>query len=297
MRRSVFVSMTFDAHLSQNQNDVKWGIVEAIVKAGLEPHCFFPHVPESMKGRVRTTLPWTASAAEEAMRSSVGAMFLAQPRWRVSAPEEETLASEYIHYEAGVARTLGLPMFMAAQEGMPWRGAFDPSDQQICTIPAHADRGWLQGPEFGQAFDGWLSRVSERYDVFLGYSSGAEGPARNIKHLLELEEAKVLDWMTFGPGTILEQIAAASAKCTGGVFLFTRDDVFEGDDQKAAPRDNVVFEAGYFVNAKGHRRVLIVKQEATKMPADLGGTIYAPLEDPASIKPIEDQLRRFLSEL
>jgi predicted nucleotide-binding protein len=38
-----------------------------------------------------------------------------------------------------------------------------------------------------------------------------------------------------------------------GVFLFTRDDKVadETDANKAVPRDNVVFEAGYFSHAKG----------------------------------------------
>ncbi|WP_447603718.1 TIR domain-containing protein [Nitrospira sp. Nam80] len=35
----------------------------------------------------------------------------------------------------------------------------------------------------------------------------------------------------------------------------------------------VVFEAGYFASAKGKKRVLIIRQSGTKMPADLGGDI------------------------
>jgi predicted nucleotide-binding protein len=65
----------------------------------------------------------------------------------------------------------------------------------------------------------------------------------------------------------------------------------------AAPRDNVVFEAGYFVHAKGQRRVLIVLESGAKMPADLGGSIYAPLDDRSNIESLAGQLKRFLAEL
>jgi predicted nucleotide-binding protein len=69
----------------------------------------------------------------------------------------------------------------------------------------------------------------------------------------------------------------------------------------AAPRDNVVFEAGYFVNAKGHSRVLVIRESgekrSAKMPADLGGAIDAPLPDLANIEALDQQLDRFVENL
>ncbi len=47
----------------------------------------------------------------------------------------------------------------------------------------------------------------------------------------------------------------------------------------AAPRDNVVFQAGYFASVKGDDRILIIKESSAKMPADLGGKIYVPMEN------------------
>ena len=38
-----------------------------------------------------------------------------------------------------------------------------------------------------------------------------------------------------------------------------------------------LLEAGYFISAKGKERVLIVREPGAKMPADLGGDIYASL--------------------
>ena len=71
----------------------------------------------------------------------------------------------------------------------------------------------------------------------------------------------------------------------------------KGEGDKAAPRDNVVFEAGYFAHAKGHRRVLIVLEDGAKMPADLGGAIYASLADRSNIDPIATQLESFIKSL
>jgi predicted nucleotide-binding protein len=63
---------------------------------------------------------------------------------------------------------------------------------------------------------------------------------------------------------------------------------------KAAPRDNVVFEAGYFTAAKGRDRVLIIREEGAKMPADLGGNIYLSLANRDDIRPIEQAIRDFV---
>jgi predicted nucleotide-binding protein len=75
--------------------------------------------------------------------------------------------------------------------------------------------------------------------------------------------------------SILQGIETSRSRCTCGIFLFGENDPLEGDTAGgAAPRDNVVFEAGYFMSAKGAEGCLIVRQGSAKMPADLGGSIY-----------------------
>jgi len=121
--------------------------------------------------------------------------------------------------------------------------------------------------------------------------------SRNLTQEIEREiGASVLDWQfDFQEGqTIIEEIEEAARNTTGGVFLFTKDDQLQGEANIAAPRDNVVFEAGFFAHAKGRGRVLIVRETGAKMPADLGGNIYAVLSDKTNISPIEPRLRRFL---
>jgi hypothetical protein len=292
--RRVFTSLTHDSHLNDSQNRIKWGIVQRVIDEGYTPHIFFPAVPSDFSATVHREMPWSAERVEEAIRGSVGALMIGFPRWHVG---EGSLASEYTHYEAGVARTIGRPMLMIQETGAPLRGAYDPGSSGVCVVPSEAEETWLESAAFRQSIEMWLARIRERHDVFLGYSSQAEGVAKNLKRMMVAHGATVLDWQDFGPGTVLEQIDRASNLCTAGVFLFTRDDVLDAEQGKAAPRDNVVFEAGYFVNAKRQRRVLIVLEAGAKLPADLGGAIFAPLDDRSNIEALEGQLERFLQEL
>jgi predicted nucleotide-binding protein len=98
-------------------------------------------------------------------------------------------------------------------------------------------------------------------------------------------------------GTILEEVAQAVEDCRCGIFLFTESDRLDTDKaDKAAPRDNVVFEAGFFMRAKGKERTLIIREAGAKMPTDLGGVIYAHLQDRNDISTIETRLRKFLED-
>jgi hypothetical protein len=45
---------------------------------------------------------------------------------------------------------------------------------------------------------------------------------------------------------------------------------------------------------KGKHNVLIIPESGSKMPADLGGDIYASLRDKNSIEPIERTLKAFM---
>jgi predicted nucleotide-binding protein len=76
--------------------------------------------------------------------------------------------------------------------------------------------------------------------------------------------------------------------------LLTRDDRLASHELHFTPRDNVLFEAGYFMNAKGNERTLIIREEGVKMPADIGSNIYLRLKDRSDISTIQKDLRFFL---
>ena len=78
--------------------------------------------------------------------------------------------------------------------------------------------------------------------------------------------------------------------------MFSEDDPLEGTEGGAAPRDNVVFEAGYFMSSKGSERCLIVRRGEAKMPADVGGAIYVHLANDAGVASIKGRLKDFLTK-
>ena len=183
------------------------------------------------------------------------------------------------------------------------RVVFDQSfGPYIGTFPAGAGKSWLDSHEFNVTFGYWRRELERRRDVFLGYSGASAQTAALLLEFLENDiGVTVLDWQRdFKPGrSILEQIEEARIRCTLGLFLFTKDDILGADRSvtQAAPRDNVVFEAGYFVSAKGKGRVLIVREKDAKMPADLGGDIYASLDDRSNLQPVKEVVRKFFAAL
>ncbi|HJY91510.1 MAG TPA: nucleotide-binding protein, partial [Candidatus Acidoferrum sp.] len=247
---------------------------------------------------------WNPRDADEIARRCVGAAVLGMPRWNFQDAEGQPvqLPTEFNHYEGALARTLGLPTLVLVQRSVRRRVVFDMSfGGYVGEFDPAADLGWLHTDEFRVPFYYWKNLLDERRDIFLGYCSSSEATASSVKRFLLSLGAKVLDWQTdFIPGrTILDQIEQAASRSLGGIFLFTKDDdlVDQRQRETAAPRDNVVFEAGYFIGLKGKRNVLIIRESGSKMPADLGGDIYAPLSDKTNIAPIERTLSAFMGSL
>jgi len=299
--RRIYVSLPADPWLSDSMNRLKWGIVEEIEKLGYTPEIFTN--PKGKPG-LASAKGWNPRDADEIGRRCAGAAVLGMARWqfRDAQGQPVLLPTEFNHYEGALARTLGLPTLVLVQRDVLRRVVFDMSFSGfVGAFAPDADVEWLHTEEFRVPFNYWRDLLSERRDVFLGYSSASEGTAAAIKRYLLSLGAKVLDWQTdFIPGrTILDQIEQAAARSIGGIFLFTKDDdlVDRGQVDIAVPRDNVVFEAGYFIGLKGKRNVLIIREAGSKMPADLGGDIYALLSDRSSIAPIERALSAFLGAI
>jgi hypothetical protein len=292
LKRRVFVSVPQDEFLDERQKNLKTSILKRIASAGFEPEIFFA-------SGMAAGMTWTFDKVEEVINRCHGAVIVGFPRWRFSNDGEEIrFPTEYNHYEGALANSLKIPVLTIAEEGIPDRGIhWTGGGNQILFIPQNADIAWLASPDFRRSFKTWTQKLGERKDVFLGYCSRAKGTAQAI-HLFLSNKLKlsVMDWaMDFtGGGTILEEIDRSSRLCTCGIFLFTKDDPLEGDNGHAAPRDNVVFEAGYFMRAKGKERVAIIREEGAKMPADLGGNIYIHLPDKDNTASVEGQLRDFL---
>jgi len=295
IKRRVFISVPMDHHLDPGRRAIVQAVLQLVSDAGFEPQRFlYSGLPASMG--------WNFQTVDEVMRRCVGAIILALPRRTFSgaSPEEcLVLPTEWSHYEGAVANTLALPTLVLAEKGIADTGiVYMGGGLPILFKPQKADLQWLKEETFRHRFTLWLDQLKERRDVFLGYCSKARNTANAINLFLTKLGVSVLDWADFsGGGSILEEIQRASSISSAGIFLFTQDDLLdEAAADRAAPRDNVVFEAGFFTQAKGRERVLIIREDGVKMPADVGGTIYLSLKNRQDISSIETQLRSFVEK-
>jgi hypothetical protein len=297
----IFVSMPADAWQSEAERELKWGIVKRIEKLGYVTEVFTdPRGTDSLAA----SMSWSRQDCEAVMRRCDGCVLIGMPRWRMGAGAEHVaLPTEFNHYEGAVAQMLRLPLLSYVQDGVAPRVVFDRSVAgYMGRIPALPSPGWFKSKDFYVPFEYWRQKLDARRDVFLGYCSASSAVAKKLKtYLGKSLQLSVLDWATdFDPArSILQQIESAAERCGAGIFLFTADDLLASASPKArsVPRDNVVYEAGYFSAAKGKARTLIVLQDGAKMPADLGGDIYAALPAGQSIDAIRPVLRRFAESL
>lgn len=76
--------------------------------------------------------------------------------------------------------------------------------------------------------------------------------------------------------TIIEKIERYS-DVGAAICLFTSDDAGKGKDEKTEngrARQNVVFEAGFFMGNLGRDHVVIVAESGIELPSDLEGVVY-----------------------
>ena len=82
--------------------------------------------------------------------------------------------------------------------------------------------------------------------------------------------------------TIIEKIEAYSDVHVA-IALFTQDDIGmakeEKENEKYRARQNVVFEAGYFMGYLGRENVIMVAEENVEIPGDLSGMVYTTKEN------------------
>lgn len=293
MKKRVFISSPSNRWLDPRRKGLKSAILERLIDKGLEPQEFW-------ESGTSENLAWSFDNVDSVMKKCIGAVILGFPRWIVTDQAvERRMVGEYNHYEGAVALSHGLPVLLMAEEGVDNRGiVWTGGGRTITFIPQDADASWIQEDDFSKRFDAWLRDIEARHDVFLGYCSQSSGTAAQVQLYLERHGASVLNWaMDFrAGGSILSEIESASNSCSCGIFLFTEDDPLKGSDGVAAPRDNVVFEAGYFMSAKGPERCLIIRQGAAKMPADVGGAIYLHLDKKGDVASIEGKLASFLEK-
>jgi hypothetical protein len=293
--KRVYVSVPRDSNLDDRQKALKHAILDRLQSQGIEPQEF--HV-----SGLPLRMPYTLGNMTEVMARCHGALILALARWK-DPTGDTTVAMPTVwnHFEGALAvahkkEILVITEKHVAQDGITWQGA----GQIVLTAPPTATPAWLDTPDPKRQIDAWIKAVKGQKDVFLAYSSEARATANDISKFLSSRGVSVLDWELFtGAGNLLQRIQESSKKCLGAIMLLTKSDELvgaEGNQSQAAPRDNVIFEMGLFMEAKGRERVLVIREEGTKMPADIGGEIYLLLKNRNDISPIHSKLLDFVDE-
>jgi len=81
--------------------------------------------------------------------------------------------------------------------------------------------------------------------------------------------------------TIIEKIEKHS-NVSAAIILFTADDIGKlrtDIDLEQRARQNVIFEAGYFMGKLGREKTIILLENSLKFPSDLDGIAFIPLDE------------------
>ncbi len=103
-----------------------------------------------------------------------------------------------------------------------------------------------------------------------------------VARLLEAQdiEAIILSEQVNQGKTIIEKFEEYS-DVGAAIALFTKDDYGRKkgtEEDMPRARQNVVFEAGYFMGKLGRNRVVIIAEKGIEMPSDLQGVVYTDKE-------------------
>lgn len=110
-----------------------------------------------------------------------------------------------------------------------------------------------------------------------------EALKHSIARIIEKQgiEAIILSEKTNQGKTIIEKFEAHS-DAGGAICLFTADDMGKAKaetTENSRARQNVVFEAGYFMGKLGRNHVVIICEAGVELPGDLSGVVYTSKSD------------------
>ena len=140
--------------------------------------------------------------------------------------------------------------------------------------------------------------------IFLGSSGKQEKLLQALTHGLS-NIAHVEPWTTsFNPGvSTLERLIELTREVDFAAFVFAQDDWITSSaaagSGQAAPRDNVVFEAGLFGGVLGMRRTFILHAHEAKLPTDLLGLTYIRYADKMTsfeMKAVNQKIRKAVED-
>lgn len=135
-----------------------------------------------------------------------------------------------------------------------------------------------------------IRRPNEVPNVFICSSSESLAIAEQIQLKLDHHSSKVTVWtdQVFGPMKYtMEDLEREVMAADFAIAVVTADDVVRSrTKQSASPRDNVIFELGFFMGQLGRERTIIVSPRGAnlKLPSDFLGLNPLTFSPPAEMK-------------
>ncbi len=119
--------------------------------------------------------------------------------------------------------------------------------------------------------------------VFVGSSSESKDYARDVSQVLRELEVEPVTWDDLGvftPGsTIIEVLERVGRECEAAVIVAGEDDqTVRRGSEGWSPRDNVLYELGYFAGRFGRTHSILVRAGSPKLPSDLGGVVFIQVD-------------------
>ncbi len=134
-------------------------------------------------------------------------------------------------------------------------------------------------------------------EIFLvhGHDEEAKHELAHFLHRLGLVPVILSEIAAGGAKAIIELIEDSSA-VTFAIIIMTPDDFCASNTEPKRrahrARQNVVFEAGYFIGRLGRSRICVLRKGEVEIPSDLHGVFYVPMDPGGGWKlPIARQLK------
>ncbi|MBN1603839.1 MAG: nucleotide-binding protein [Chitinispirillaceae bacterium] len=150
-----------------------------------------------------------------------------------------------------------------------------------------------------------VEKISGIPKIFIGSSNKAYELVKWLAEQIRSYNLAIpIEWKTggFAPSkSTLQNLIDQCRVCDFAVLFFTRDDnKLSGGDQTGnpldifkGPRDNMIFEAGFFVGGLGlqpERCLLVSSVEERTLPSDLKGVTYIKIDEPPPPEPPYNRL-------
>lgn len=154
----------------------------------------------------------------------------------------------------------------------------------------------------------WVTAVSDRIRVFIISSAEAIEIARTIQTAFDHDPFNVTVWtdgVFRASHYAIESLERALDQSDVAIAIAQPDDITESrGQQRATPRDNVIFELGFFMGRLGRHRALLVEPrgEEISLPSDLHGINavtyrYDATDLTRSLAPACNRLREVIRDL